>query len=288
MNKIRIQLQGGLGNQLFILAMAHQLERKHSVHVEIVYVKDNLSRLDRNPEIGAFLSNCDHQISLIESGSLGYIFRFVDKLGSKSTALAKLVGDLFQIYTCKTFFEIPVFMEHTPKILRGYFQNIAVAEENIDDLLMEMGKTIENISDLDIREFDCVLHIRRGDTKEISSSWGVLSIPYYQKRIRSGEKILICTDEKENLESFKNSFPNCTIITANDSSPLQTLAILANSRKLIMANSTLSWWAGWYKSKKIPGSVMFPVPWRPTEKGIEDNLLFYNAKTCNAEFEQNL
>ncbi len=284
MPKVRIQLQGGLGNQLFILAMAHEIEHKYSINVEIVHVRDKLERVDRKPEIGPFLSQCDHRITLVESTSLGLILRTVDKIKAVSPTFGAILEKLLRIYTCTSLYENSIFTQKPPRILRGFFQNIEIIEANQITLLKEIEKTLLKINNFNVRTYDQVLHIRRGDTKDISSLWGVLSIRYYLKKIEKGERILICTDETD-VDFLKNTFSNCTILSANESTPLETFATLANGRKLIMANSSLSWWAGWYKSKKEPETIIFPVPWRPGDVELTSKLLLNPSTVSNAEFE---
>ena len=284
MPKVRIQLQGGLGNQLFILAMAHEIEQKYSTVVEIVYVKDKLEREDRKAEIGPFLSQCEHRITLVESTSLGLFLRMVDKIKSVSPTFGEILEKLLRIYTCTSLYENSIFTQKPPRILRGFFQNIEIIEANQITLLKEIEKTLLKINNFNVRTYDQVLHIRRGDTKDISSLWGVLSVRYYLKKIEKGERILICTDETD-VDFLKNTFTNCTIISAHESTPLETLATLANSRKLVMANSSLSWWAGWYKSKREPETIFFPVPWRPNDVELTSKLLFNPSTVSDAEFE---
>jgi len=284
MSKLRIQLQGGLGNQLFILAMAHDIERRYSIDVQIVYVKDKLERADRKPEIIPFLSQCVHRISLVESAKLGFLLRMVDKIKKWSPNFGLALEKLLRIYTCTSLYAYPVFTKNPPRILRGFFQNIEIVEANQITLLSEIENTLSKFKNFNVRDYDRVLHIRRGDTKEISSQWGILSIPYYLKKIEKGERVLICTDEID-IDMFKQTFSNCTIITAKDSTPIETFAILVNSRHLVMANSSLSWWAGWYKSRIEPETIIFPVPWRPGNGVLTDKLLFNPSIFCDAEFE---
>lgn len=50
--------------------------------------------------------------------------------------------------------------------------------------------------------------------------------------------------------------------------PLDTLNSLARSRYLVTANSTFSWWAGWFCS----GTVIMPTPWYIRDRSFDSDL----------------
>jgi hypothetical protein len=77
---IRLQNAGGLGNQLFVWAAAHNLAHKFDEKVVIFTVKDLNSRKDRPSELQRLKMYCKHDVYLRESFVLGYILRVVDKL----------------------------------------------------------------------------------------------------------------------------------------------------------------------------------------------------------------
>jgi hypothetical protein len=81
MRTIRVQLHGGLGNQLFIWAMAHEISVSTGSKVQLEYVKDRYQRDDRPIEIERLLESCQHKISINQSRSVGIFLRLLDKLG---------------------------------------------------------------------------------------------------------------------------------------------------------------------------------------------------------------
>ena len=143
-----------------------------------------------------------------------------------------------------------------------------VSKSLSDQILQELNAYLQSISlptSLNIRDVKLVAHIRRGDTKSISQEFGVLSLDYYKQKIESSPNAVICTDEQSDLEEFYREFPRALIITPIESNPWQTLKILSSTEMLIMANSTLSWWAAWIAKQLGNSEVIFPIPWRPTQ-----------------------
>ena len=285
MKKIRVQLQGGLGNQLFIWAMAHELERTTGCEVQIKYVRDKLQRADRPVEIYSLLQHCNHAISINESKNLGLILRIIDKAVKHSKLIGRICQKVLGIYDCQSSSEIPNFSGKRLRMLRGYFQNVEMVERNSSVILEELGTALEMISARFLEDDTTVIHIRRGDTKVISESWGVLSSAYYLKIVDQTKSIVICSDDDSISRLFAGEFPNAIFFSPSNSSTWESLKILISGDQLIMANSTLSWWAGWLKAKKDPKSVFFPDPWRPLERITFENLKLNSVNFCTAELE---
>jgi hypothetical protein len=135
------------------------------------------------------------------------------------------------------------------------------------------------------REQDLVLHIRRGDTLEISKNWGVLSVNYYLKQVDTNTPLVISVDDTKEIEVLRSNFPNATFLSPENTTTWQTLKVLSEARTLIIANSTLSWWAAWVKSQKTPHTVYFPDSWRPGDHGTFENLRIDSALIVESDFE---
>lgn len=285
MKKIRVQLQGGLGNQLFIWAMAHELERTTGCEVQIKYVRDRSQRVDRPVEVYRLLQHCDHAIAINESWILGALLRAIDKGVKHSKFISKIYQGILGIYDCQSSYEIPSFTGKKPKMIRGYFQNREMVERNSLVLLEELGTELESVNVRLLQENTMVMHIRRGDTRTISKSWGILSTEYYLKLARQSESLLICSDDDSTAQLFAGEFPTAIFLSPSNTSTWESFKILTTGNQLVMANSTLSWWAGWLKAKKDPKSVFFPDPWRPQERITFENLKLNSVNFCVAEFE---
>lgn len=286
MKKIRLQLQGGLGNQLFIWAMAHELERTTNCAVQIKYVRDKFQRADRPVELYPLLQHCDHAISINESKILGAILRTMDKCNKHAIPVGRRLQEIFGVYDCQSSYEIPISTVKKPKLIRGYFQNYEMVERNSSTLQKELRATLESVYVRLFQEKTLVMHVRRGDTLAISKSWGILSTEYYLKFTGQSKSLLICSDDDSLPGLFEGEFPGATFLSPSNTSSWETLKILSTGDKLVMSNSSLSWWAGWLKAKEDPKSVFFPDPWRPLERITFENLKLNSVNFCTAEFEQ--
>ena len=286
---IRIELQGGLGNQLFIWAMAHHLESHFDEHVRIVYPLSKNGRSDRPCEIAGLIQLCEHDVSILESKYLGHATKLIDKLNSIKF-LKKIINlNRIGIFTANFSSEVKIEYKKSPRLVRGYFQNTEIVQSLSDQILQELNAYLQSISlpaSVNIRGVKLVAHIRRGDTKTISQEFGVLSLDYYKQKIESSSNVVICTDEQSDLEKFYREFPRALIITPTESNPWQTLKILSSTEKLIMANSTLSWWAAWIAKQLGNSEVIFPFPWRPTQSEENHALLMGNVAFANSIFEK--
>jgi hypothetical protein len=285
MKTIRLQLQGGLGNQLFIWAMAHELALAAGARIKIVYVNDGIQRLDRPPELSNLISHCDHPISLHQSKILGLLFRTIDKLSIRSQFMSTIISNTFGVYTCQTTDEVPDFTIRHPRILRGFFQDINMIDNNGQILRAEIEKTLQSLPDTSTSEGAVVLHIRRGDTRVISKSWGVLTDKYYLRIVENSKKVVICTDDLTEKENLIRNFPDAKILTPMNTSTWETLKILASAKELVMANSTLSWWAAWLSSDQRGIKVYFPTPWRPNKENAFEKLVIPGLIYTVADYE---
>ena len=104
------------------------------------------------------------------------------------------------------------------------------------------------------------LHIRRGDYVQNPNHYGLLKLDYYKKLIISNMETIICTDDAHFELEISKHFPNFRIIGPSKSTSWETFSLLARAKRLIMANSSLSWWAGLIVSGNN-GEAIAPSPW---------------------------
>jgi hypothetical protein len=147
----------------------------------------------------------------------------------------------------------------------GFFQRYEYVEDGQETIYRELSKSLEKI-DLplgflnweDKKDYQC-LHIRRGDyLLPENSGYGLLSVEWYLRHIKSDLPIVIVTDDKFGASSVLSSFQNCLIFGPDDANPFQALAIMAKSAHFVAANSTLSWWGGFLVAMNGK-SVVYPA-----------------------------
>jgi hypothetical protein len=216
---------------------------------------------------------------------MGVFFRLLDKLGLYSKYLQGVLKGIIGVYDCKTSYEIPDFSKRIPRFVRGYFQSAAMVGRNKVIIEQEINSVLRAEGLIEEIHTDLVLHIRRGDTREISKYWGVLSLDYYLKLVDNNLPITISVDDTKEIKVLERHFPNATFLTPDNSTTWQTLKILSEARTLIIANSTLSWWAAWIKSNTNQKDIYFPDSWRPNDHKTFESLRIDCAHIIKSDFE---
>lgn len=282
-----MQLQGGVGNQLFIWTMAHELSKNYKCHVQLVFLKDHLQRADRPCAIGELQNYCEHDISIVESRIWSFVLRAIDKMNTIAVLSKLNIAGVLGIEDMKNSYQIPVLEMRPPRFVRGYFQSYKLVEENAADIYFEINLFFQKLSIIGPYSSSYnVSHIRRGDTVLQGIPIGLLSYAYYKKYTEHDKQLIICTDDETFVTEISVAFPNSLVIPPNENETWEILKLMAHADCLIMANSTLSWWAGWFSSKTPGRKVVFPSPWRPYDPLITDNLMIENVQVANSMFEE--
>jgi len=264
-------LQGGLGNQLFILTagMIFALKRKRNLIVDTSLMP--LGFTDRDIEIG----NINFPISV----------RFTEGLSrSESRVLIQVLNRVFKIKWLARLLGVFVAEDvgfnllPTSKFgirsLHGYFQSYLYFQElhellpNWDPLKghnfsANYTSTLNELLELN----PIVLHVRLGDYKQHSNSFGLLSEKYYfdavlrLKELGIQGPIWLISDDPlsavKKLQSIGISrfeFPELN--------PLEVLSLMSNAKALVISNSSFSWWAGSLADQKT--IIICPEKWFKT------------------------
>jgi hypothetical protein len=262
---IRVLASGGLGNQLFIWNLAHNLENKYKCKVEIIFPK---SGSDRICEISYLVDFCCHQIKVRESNTLNYAFGFLSRVQKKSTVAGRVLVVLFSIAETKFPADTFQFSKKAPRFVRGYFQSTKLVEETLDLYKIELLNATETkvrnlkylVSNIMSRK---MLHIRRGDFIENKDTVGLLTIEYFLKQIDNHEKVVIFTDSRSDNPEILKNFPSSLILGTDSLDTWSSFSMLSHADYLVASNSTFSWWAG-VISLMRGGKVVAPQPWTLT------------------------
>ena len=284
---VRIQLHGGLGNQLFIWAMARTIVTETNSPVELVFFHDKKSRSDRPIELLELVSKNEGRISIHQSKCSAYALKAVDKISATKGLRWINPSNLLGIDTMEHTYDIPSSISKT-KLLRGFFQNATMVDSQKDTLSFELNKYLNNINlPLSSKEMsrNIVLHIRRGDSIKIAKEWGLLEYRYYKRNLNYFDDVTILTDDESFLPEIQAHFPESEILTPRECSSWQALKIMAFAKHLVMANSTLSWWGGWLLTQN-KGICTFPYPWRPGNIEVTEKLILAGALLANSDFPE--
>jgi hypothetical protein len=126
------------------------------------------------------------------------------------------------------------------------------------------------------------IHVRRTDF--FLTEAGVIDPTSQLKCLQPDLKAIICTDATKKEIISKLNYENFEIITPNESSAWETLAILSHADNLVMTNSTLSFWAGFIASKEGK-KVWAPKIWSKNNQQIRQ-LPYSCFNTYNPKFEE--
>lgn len=256
-----VQLQGGLGNQLFGWAAATSLAlRNHG----LVSVSTSLLKPDQY-QLGSYVSEpsiCSSKLRM---------FKFKQPY--------KFTEHDFR-------FDIRFNNISRPVVLNGYFQSWKYFE-GYEDLIKQKFTELLNPS----KEYsDCLksltaepftaIHVRRGDYVGLTDYHGLTSRAYYQNatdivsKYANSSKIVVFSDDLDAARKVVD-WGDQYIGSEQISSAPETLDLLSHAKNLIGSNSSFSWWGAFLRDDES-GVRIFPRPWFANKDLNERDLLRIN------------
>ena len=289
---MKLNLKGGLGNQLFQYAYLHNYTLlKPDRNLE--FVPDSTARIDRPYELNDLIAFCDHaKKNVIKSSDvepLSVISR------NRERILALLTHSLTSNPEGTELHERRGYQYSPPKLrhmafdlpLSGYFQHWKYVENVWTLIGPEIKLQLEAIDThfqiMKEPKPQMVLHIRGGDFHVESSTTGVLGSDYYLRALKSieekGAEIGVACILTDDLEFARNivgqlNLAEYQILGPQDCSAWEALLLMSGAKFLVTANSTLSWW-GAFLSEKRGGICVTPDPWHRNVPGNSTDALCY-------------
>lgn len=272
--KIRVQVTGGLGNQLFIWAGAHELQQRFNSEVSLIYIHDKNFRSDRDVELWTLLKSCRHTISIKVWRKLGIIFHIIDKFQLEKFKLSKNLLERLGIYSFNAPTSELIFEKGKPRLIRSYFQRTDIVNGSWNLWSDEVTQFLEelDVSALLLGDSYTAVHVRRGDALNFAESFGVLPVSYFQLEQKEKNPVYLCTDDFDLPSEYKSTINPSRVFNPLDSNAWQSLKIFYDSNKFVGANSTLSWWAAYFRSQKSESLTVLPRPWTIQELGFDEAL----------------
>lgn len=290
------KISGGLGNQLFQYAAGKALAVKHNVPLLLditYYDQQNSNDTPRYYSLDKFTISA----SIAEK-------TYIDSIKYPKSKFNKI---LFKVVDILQF---PPNCMHRC-IEKGHDYNISFTRSNKNTYLIgywQSEKYFAHYSDVIRKEFtiknsingynqqimekicstnSVAIHIRRGDyfsNPTINSIHGIEDYTYYYTAIKTvasqqkNPEFYIFSDEPEWVaKNFKIDYPS-TIVDNNDSENVhEDLRLMSSCKHIIIANSTLSWWAAWlnahsnkmviapgtwFKNKTVNTGDRYPPAWQ--------------------------
>lgn len=278
---ICVQLQGGLGNQLFQYAAALSLADFH--HTKVAFDLSFLKKQDMNQK--HTLRQYALDIFDISVGQLTFWDEII--LNIRSVPFQKTVKKIlppsgkWTIYSESSLLYDTEIQQSTSKnsYLTGYFQSefyFKTIESKLRNTLQFKTKVKNHMADKIMECNSVSLHVRRGDyviNPDVGFFHGLCSLQYYQNAIhyiadrQSDPHFFIFSDDISwAREYLKLSFP-AYFIEGSEAEDLQLMGLCKHN---IIANSSFSWWGAWLNThdQKI---VISPKRWFADEKAESES-----------------
>ena len=260
----------GLGNQLFQYTAARFALQK--TDQTLTFVIDQSPQLDRPFLLAQLIQNCTvhtrtRVAEIRETKARGKILYVLE------LPLLRPLARLFKI--------LPIKYEMNPynfgrdqfenlKLNVGYYQHWKYPENVWNIMHSEIEATISNIK-LDQKllkaiKNSIVIHIRRGDLVESRETMGLLSPDYYKEAIKhltsphGGNEVIAFTDDLVGAKDLAETLQVKMLLGPENIKQWEALALMSQAKRLVIANSTFSWWAGFLATKN-QGRVLIPDPW---------------------------
>jgi hypothetical protein len=250
-----VEIQGGLGNQLFGLAFANYISEIQGREFEISDIQ-----IDRGiTEHGVKITDFNLNIRISKETFVNYdLDRVLSSLNRRIPHLQKIKG-LLQI---GTYHSSATGYDATAEKYRfnrykGYFQShiyaLSLKRELPLGLLSPKAPSSWFMEKLqEAQELQPIMmHVRRGDYYKVQNLFGILSDSFYKDAIRfirgtgNSRPIWIFSDSPDSLtDGFLSSLGgSASVVRAlSDSPAVESLSLMQFGSANIISNSTFSWW----------------------------------------------
>ena len=282
---MKVYLTGGLGNQLFQLSAALS-----SYDGEIRLVQDvgrPRKNSDGNPEIESF--ELPSRVVFAASPNKGkFIAQKLIGINLRSNIATKkyeslllrpyrwaaniflslISRELVSVRVGKGVGFSRIERVHKSSFLIGYFQSYRYLSENTEllPLIQKNPTSLFRQLAAEHKSYDLAIHLRVGDYKN-EPLIGILGKEYYANalnalNLENNPTAVVFTDSPEDVFNYLpiENLADVKIVSTKLSSA-ETLVLMSKFEKMIIGNSTFSWWAaisGQSERKKV---IVAPSPW---------------------------
>jgi hypothetical protein len=246
-----IELQGGLGNQLFQLAFLDYICQLNGATPSITW-NDSVFKHSKLDYFNSIFKNWKSIVNNIHTDNI---------IHEESDNQRRWIIDKNQ----------------NTKLL-GYFQNYIYILPDFVSKLNFSDDILSKYPEIEIRVF---LHIRGGDYLHADHAWlhNVVTDNYYEKAITEfseNTKFLVFTNDKEYAKTklFLQNI-NFTFIDENE---IDSLFLMSKCAGGICANSTFSWWGAYLNPNR---KLILPSKWFTDESIYTDGYFFEGCKVID-------
>lgn len=269
---LTVSLMGGLGNQLFIYYAA--LSFTKYFNRKLVFDVSDLNRIKLLHPGMNLLSLGMLESFEIQTQKWAKVLRFKDALIRKALSTLRGVNKKSKknYYQSSSIGYVdPGTISKKTRKIHGYFQSYKYYDDlqaklipSIEDLKNPTGFFKDHVEEMG----QCnpvVIHIRRGDYElPINRDIGTLSNKYYSNAIKleMNRPIWLFSEDRESAEEVSKDLIgfDIRIVEPPDfSDPFESLILMSKASKIVISNSTFSWWSAKLSDKNT--EVIAPSKW---------------------------
>ena len=291
-----IELSGGIGNQLFQFSLGKYLNHKRGIELTFVSASAGKRETQHKSKLRDF--QFGHNLEVLDRNQLAGFFSRVDRyLGQHFSNYNALVEWCFRNYTqIGVGFDERIFQMQRLRRVRGYFQSYLYVENIRHELISQFELIAPSESFLLYAEEarvvkPIVVHQRRGDYAQLSTSVGILGTEYYFNGINaltepsSQKQIWIFSDDDKAslvLATQLEEMGLRDIRMGFELTDSETLKLMSLGSGIVIANSTFSWWSAFLGNYE--NNVVAPKKWY---QGLPDpkELIPKNWKLITSSWE---
>jgi hypothetical protein len=276
---VRIELSGGIGNQLFQYSFGKFLARGNEIELTFVVAPTGSRETSHKSKLKDF--HFGDKVEISNRSQIAGLFSRIDRYLSYHVCKYNvLVKWCFQSYTqTGVGFDENILKPQRFRRVRGYFQSYLYPESIRSELISEFELVAPSEAFLSFASEakvvrPIVVHVRRGDYAQLSTSVGILGVDYYFNGIKAlsnsnlHKQVWIFSDDDKSSFSLATQLEELGLkdfrigFELTDS---ETLKLLSLGSGIVIANSTFSWWAAFLGNYE--NNVVAPQEWY---KGLPD------------------
>jgi hypothetical protein len=264
-----VQVQGGLGNQLFQVAAGHLLARRNRETRLFLDASRVSFGTDKSRRLEVLNFELFPESFVIEVW--GESFQYLPKvsqgrLGSLAALSASSVYSKLRFKNYHNYSEgnsnIAFEDLDSNSILNGYFNDFSIVERSsslgLSNELRLSSKPTQWLSDkMKLTDFDSsiAIHVRLGDYLKFPRIFGRISENYYLASLEeigltSHQRIFLFSDQPNLVANYLpkiSNLKNTEIVRQPSAVPsYEILFLMSQFKNIVCANSTFSMWAAWF------------------------------------------
>lgn len=270
--EVKIQIVGGLGNQLFQFYAGAYLAIRTNSELILDFSKVAVSRTVHKSSINQLDVGKGYQARLRGISPMkSLIWRIYQKLVREIGLFRFLASKIFRIYQSTQIGFDPVIEDLSPPIeIHGYYQSWRYFEYcrvvGIEDPKLGTSSIwFKSLHEKITSEKAIGIHVRRGDYLSLTDSFGILGECYYRDALKMAQvknpdkNVYVFSDD---IKYAQDLFPGSNfnfVIAPIDSIAAESMFLMSACSSLIIANSTFSWWSAALGNKEK--DVYAPQKW---------------------------